>query len=143
MSHSFESLRTLTVLRLLFGITFCLLAAMETALAQTAEQAYQSGHQPLEVWDNAARQSMPQWVQIWLAIMMSTFALGLLFVWRHVEARWVVGGFIAMLLVTVATGRVFGLVPLSGLFMNCAMRSVDAASSATVKRSCFASAALL
>ena len=59
---------------------------------------------------------MPRWVSIWLGILMTTFALGLLFVWRHVEARWVVGGFICMILMTVATGRILGLVPLSGLF---------------------------
>lgn len=96
------------------------LAAALLLLAVSAEpalaQPYQSGHQPLELWDEVGRASMPRWVGIWLAILMSTFALGLLFVWRHVEARWVVGGFVAMMVVTVASGRVFGLLPLSGLF---------------------------
>jgi len=93
-------------------LSFGLLA--EPAMA--AEQVYQSGHQPLELWDNDARANMPQWVQVWLAFMMSTFFVGVFFVRRHVEARWVVGGFVAMMVVTVATGRVFGLLPLSGLF---------------------------
>ncbi|MGI9291493.1 MAG: hypothetical protein ACR2QG_09505 [Gammaproteobacteria bacterium] len=88
----------------------------EPALAQPAEQLYQSGHQPLEIWDNEARTNMPQWVQIWLAFMMSSFAVGLFFVYRHVEARWVVGGFVAMMVLSIVSGRVFGLVPLSGLF---------------------------
>lgn len=98
--------------RFFIALFLCCAVAIEPALAQP----YQSGHQPLEIWDNAARANMPQWVQIWLAIMMSTFALGLFFVRRHIEARWVVGGFIAMALLTVASGRILGLVPLSGLF---------------------------
>jgi hypothetical protein len=98
--------------RVLIGLLLCCLILIEPALAQP----YESGHQPLELWDNAARTSMPLWVSIWLGIMMTTFALGLFFVYRHAEARWVVGGFIGMILVTVATGRVLGLAPLSGLF---------------------------
>ena len=98
--------------RFLAGLLLCCVVLIEPALAQP----YESGHQPLQIWDNAARASMPQWVSIWLGILMTTFALGFLFVRRHTEARWVVGGFICMILVTVATGRVLGLVPLSGLF---------------------------
>jgi hypothetical protein len=98
--------------RILAGLLLCCVVAIEPALSQP----YESGHQPLQIWDNAARANMPLWVSIWLGIMMTTFALGLLFLRRHAEARWVVGGFIGMILVTVATGRVFGLVPLSGLF---------------------------
>ena len=90
----------------------CCVVSIEPALAQP----YESGHQPLQLWDNAARENMPQWVSVWLAILMTTFALGLFFVRGHVEARWVVGGFICMILLTVASGRVFGLLPLSGLF---------------------------
>jgi hypothetical protein len=98
--------------RFLAGLLLCCVVFIEPTLAQP----YESGHQSLQIWDNAARDNMPQWVMIWLGIMMTTFALGLLFVRRHTEARWVVGGFICMILVTVATGRVLGLVPLSGLF---------------------------
>ena len=98
--------------RVLVGLVLCCAASIEPALAQP----YESGHQPLQIWDNAARASMPLWVSIWLGILMTTFALGLLFVRRHAEARWVVGGFICMILLTVASGRVLGLVPLSGLF---------------------------
>jgi hypothetical protein len=98
--------------RFLVGLLLCCVVSIEPALAQP----YESGHQPLQLWDNAARSSMPLRVTIWLGIMMTTFALGLLFVRRHTEARWVVGGFICMIFVTVATGRVLGLEPLSGLF---------------------------
>jgi threonine/homoserine efflux transporter RhtA len=98
--------------KVLLGLLLCCAVSIEPALAQP----YESGHQPLELWDNAARSNMPQWVSIWLTIMMSTFVFGIFFVRRHVEARWVVGGFIGMILLTVATGKVFGLLPLSGLF---------------------------
>jgi hypothetical protein len=98
--------------RLLVGLLLYCVVSIDPALAQP----YESGHQPLQLWDNAARGNMPLWVSIWLGIMMTTFAVGILFVRRHAEARWVVGGFIGMMLVTVATGRVFGLLPLSGLF---------------------------
>lgn len=99
-------------LKLLVGALLLFAVSIEPALAQP----YQSGHQPLELWDEVGRTTMPRWVSIWLGILMTTFALGLFFVWRHVEARWVVGGFVAMMVVTVASGRVFGLLPLSGLF---------------------------
>lgn len=99
-------------IKLIFGMLLLCVVSVEPALAQ----AYKSGHQPLELWDEVARNSMPGWVSIWLAILMTTFALGLFFVWRHVEARWAVGGFICMALVTVASTRFLGLLPLSGLF---------------------------
>ena len=98
--------------RFLAGLLLCCVVSIEPALAQP----YESDHQALQIWDNAARASMLLWVSIWLGIMMTVFALGLLFVRRHAEARWVVGGFICMILVTVALGRALGLVPLSGLF---------------------------
>ena len=56
--------------KLLLGLLFACAALIEPALAQDAAN-YQSGHQPLELWDNDARKSMPQWVAIWLAFMMS------------------------------------------------------------------------
>lgn len=101
-----------SLLKILPVTLLCFAAAIEPALAQP----YQSGHQPLELWDQVGRESMPGWVGIWLAILMTTFALGLLFVWRHVEARWVVGGFFCMALLTVSSTRFLGLLPLSGLF---------------------------
>jgi len=54
----------------------------------------------LQPWDDAARATAPRWVQIWLTVLVGIFAAGLLFVWWRVEARWAVGGFLAM----VATG---------------------------------------
>ncbi|WP_109354505.1 hypothetical protein [Sphingorhabdus sp. EL138] len=87
-------------------------------IAATSAQAaagYPSGHTALEVWDADGQANAPQWVQVWLMIMLASFALGLLFVWKRVEARWVVGGFITSLLVSGFAIPTLGLVPLSGL----------------------------
>ena len=83
-----------------------------TALAQ----AYTSGHQPLELWDAEGQANAPAWIGIWLNILLAVFALGLLFVWRHIEARWVVGGFLATIPTTILLTQVLGVAPLSGLF---------------------------
>lgn len=86
-------------------------------LGTTAHAAtgYQSGHTALEVWNAEGQANAPQWVQIWLMIMLASFALGLLFVWKRVEARWVVGGFITSILVSGFVIPALGLVSLSGL----------------------------
>lgn len=76
---------------------------------------YSSGHQALQVWDDEAQANMPEWIKYWLLGMVSVFALGLLFVWRHIEARWLVGGFVAGLLFSKFAVPALGLVPLSGL----------------------------
>ena len=86
------------------------------AIGPAASQPYQSGHQPLELWDEAGRASAPQWVMMWLNVLMAVFALGLLFVWRRVEARWAVGGFIAMIPAMLLLTNVLEVPPLSGLF---------------------------
>lgn len=76
---------------------------------------YESGHTALEIWDAEGQANAPQWVQIWLMIMLASFALGLLFVWKRVEARWVVGGFITAILISRLGIPAIGIVKLSGL----------------------------
>ena len=76
--------------------------------------SYVSGHEALEVWDAQAMNTTPQWVKIWLMIMAVSFATGLLFVWKHPIARWVVGGFIASLIASKMITSVFDVVGLSG-----------------------------
>ena len=78
-------------------------------------QELASGHGPLEIWDADARANVPAWVRVWLRFMQITFLLGLVFVWRRVEARWVVGGFFAVFLSAVATQELTDIDPLSGL----------------------------
>ena len=64
----------------------------------------------------AAIARQPQWVQIWLNVMMVTLpGLGIVFSFVRVEARWVVAGFVAgaatMLFIYSQTGytRLLGL----------------------------------
>ncbi len=77
---------------------------------------YDAGNGALELWNEQGIANSPQWVQHWLIIMVSSFALGLLFIWKHIEARWVVGGFITGLLFSkFILDNILGLAPLSGL----------------------------
>lgn len=94
--------------------TLLSLGAFTSALPALA-QAYQSGHGALEIWDAQAQSAAPQWVQIWLMVLLGSFALGLLFVWKRVIARWVVGGFIAMIGTMIILTGPLGLPSLSGM----------------------------
>ncbi len=82
-----------------------------TLLAQT----YQPGHQALQIWNAEAMANSPTWVKYWLYFMLISFAMGLLFVWKRVEARWVVGGFILALSISKWLLPALNLVILSGL----------------------------
>lgn len=77
------------------ALVLAILAA-EPALAQ--EIAHGNG--ALELFDAEGQANSPPWVKVWLPIMLGTFALGLVFAWKRIEARWVVGcviaGFVAM-----------------------------------------------
>lgn len=57
-------------------------------------QNFERGHEALQIWDKQAMESVPPLLKYWLYVMMGAFALGLLFVWRHPIARWVLGGFL-------------------------------------------------
>ncbi len=84
--------------------------------AAVAVQDYEAGHGALQLFNAEGQQATPTWVQYWLQFMLLSFALGLIFVWKRSLARWVVGGFVAtIILATVATGPL-GLAPLGGLF---------------------------
>lgn len=75
-----------------------------------------AGNGALELWNQQGIANSPQWVQYWLIIMISSFALGLLFIWNRIEARCVVGGLIIGLLFSkFILENVMGLLPLSGL----------------------------
>ena len=74
------------------------------AAAQTVTE-YESGPGALQVFDNDGMASAPLWVQIWIVIMLASFAAGLLFVWKQPIARWAVGGFIAPFIVA---GPIYG-----------------------------------
>lgn len=89
----------------------CLLLIPITALAQD----YQPGHQALQLWNAEARANAPLAVRLWLMIMLASFALGLLFVRRRREARFVVGGILASIAASIILQRGFGVLPLSGM----------------------------
>lgn len=107
MTVSWKTYLPLIMLLFFVGLT-------STASAQ-ATTGYDSGHTALEIWNAEGQANAPQWVQIWLMVMLASFALGLLFVWKRAEARWVVGGFITSLLVSGLVIPALGLVSLSGL----------------------------
>ena len=83
----------------------------ESVLAQ--EVAHGNG--ALEIFDAEGQANSPTWVKIWIVIMLASFASGLLFVWKRIEARWVVGGFLLGLGLLAILTELMGLVPLSGL----------------------------
>lgn len=74
-----------------------------------------SGYKALQVWDEAAMANAPTALKIWLWFMMAVFAVGLLFIFRHRPARWLIGGFVAMALVAVFLVPAMGLAMFTGL----------------------------
>jgi len=63
---------------------------------------------PFTVWTDSARADLPQWVQYWLYFMFMMAGLGLIFVWKHVGARWGVGAFVVSHLFSAAELLTFG-----------------------------------
>lgn len=97
------AMRFLAAIALLFTATFSLASDFE------------SGHQALQLWDAAGQSNAPAWVQVWLKVMAVSFLAGLLFVRKHVEARWVVGGIIVSLLLSKFGVGLTSIPLLSGL----------------------------
>lgn len=69
------------------------LLATGVSLAFGASAAAPVPHS-LEVWDHAARTSLPVWLMAWLGLLVVTFLGSLAFVRHHAAARWVLGGFV-------------------------------------------------
>ena len=80
-----------------------------------AEPEYSHGHGALQIFDSTGIENSPRWVQIWIAIMVFSLLSSLLFIWRYVEARWILGGLVAGLLFGNFLESFFGVVQLSGL----------------------------
>ncbi len=93
------------------GTTLLVGVVSSEAIAAT----YESGHLALQVFDDNAMSNTPEPVKFWLMFMGACFAAGLLFVWRHAIARWVVGGFLLTILCVMFALPALGLPPLSGL----------------------------
>jgi hypothetical protein len=97
-------------------ITLILLALLIATPLAALSQDYAVGIGALEMFNDQAMAQAPMWVRAWLMIMMVSFALGLLFVWKHPIARWAVGGFIASMIIAMGISPALGIVPLSGFF---------------------------
>lgn len=81
-----------------------------------AQESIAAGNGALELWNAQGIANSPRWVQYWLIIMMGSFAFGLLFVWKRIEARFVVGGLVIGLLFSkFILEALLALAPLSGL----------------------------
>jgi len=84
-----------------------------TGIALSASE-FESGHGALQVFDGDGFASAPVWVRIWVGIMLASFALSLLFVWRQPIARWVLGGILCSFFLTPLVFQALGLPYLSG-----------------------------
>lgn len=94
---------------------FTLLSLSVAILAGPAiAQEYAHGNGALELFDNEGIENSPTWVQVWIFVMLASFAAGLFFVWKRLEARVVVGGFVLGIALLILLQNVFGLPPLSG-----------------------------
>jgi len=80
-----------------------------------AAQAYEPGHGALNEWNNEARANIPPYLMAWLGLLSLTFLASIFFVWHHIEARWVLGSFIASHVVTAAIDTQTDIVVLAGL----------------------------
>lgn len=98
------------------GIEFVSLAsAEEGAVNIEGGVPLISGNKALQVWDEAAMNNASPALKAWLFFMTAVFAAGLLFIFHHKPARWVVGGFVIMALVAVFIVPAMGLTMFSGL----------------------------
>ena len=90
--------------------TFLILSSLIPLNAHAIE--YQIGYRALEIFDAQGMEITPMWVKIWIAAATLCFAVGLFFVRRHSIARWVVGGYIAGLMVLIFSPVFFDLIQL-------------------------------
>ncbi|NND00271.1 MAG: hypothetical protein HKN85_08825 [Gammaproteobacteria bacterium] len=104
-------------IRSLTASVICLAAVIVSSAAQATD--YQSGYGALQVFDDAAMQSLPPWLKVWLVILLTSFAAGLFFVWNHPIARWVVGGLIATMVVVEGLAPALGIPVVSGFLSLC------------------------
>lgn len=91
------------------------IAALLLPAAATMASDYEAGHGALQVWDSRAQDQLPLPIKIWLLTMVTVFSLGLAFVRKHLEARFVVGGVILGILCSRVLIPELGIVKLSGL----------------------------
>ncbi|MEL7130194.1 MAG: hypothetical protein AAGK23_11665 [Pseudomonadota bacterium] len=91
-----------------------LMLAFSVLAASASAQDFGHGNGALELFDTEGQANSPTWVMVWVAFMLATFAAGLFFVRKRIEARWAVGGFILGILCMALLVQGIGLPPLSG-----------------------------
>lgn len=79
-----------------------------------AQSDYMHGHGAIQIFDEQGMKNTPQWVMAWIMFMAATFICGLFFVKNHIIARWVVGGFVAGLVLGEVIRLALGIPPYSG-----------------------------
>lgn len=98
----------------IFWSTLLLAFFLNVATAADPTIDYQHGHGALQLFDSEGMDNTPQWVMIWIMFMAFTFFCGLLFVKNHPIARWVVGCFVAGVVISTLANSVLGVPQLSG-----------------------------
>lgn len=99
------------ILKTKLGLLFCLVAATGACLAITGI----GGSPALDLWNNETRANLPVWMMVWLGFLALTFFASAIFSWNHVAARWVLAGFIASHVATLAVENTDGMVLRAGL----------------------------
>ena len=94
---------------MLIALGFCVLCITP------AYATYEHGNGALQIWDAEGQANAPAWVQVWLGIMAVSMLSGFLFIWKYVEARWVVGCVFVGILVTRFLVPALPVVKFSGL----------------------------
>jgi hypothetical protein len=91
-----------------------LILALITLAMPAISQEIAHGNGALELFDAEGMANAPDWVKVWIGIMIGTFLVGLGFAIKRVQARWVMGfivaGFITMGVLTSG----FGVPQISG-----------------------------
>jgi len=89
----------------------CLLTIVFSSIVYA--QDYEKGHLALQIFDQEGMANAPLWVRVWIMFLAASFAAGLLFVRKHIIARWVVGCFAAGI-VFLSVTPALGIIQLSG-----------------------------
>ncbi|WP_353413141.1 hypothetical protein [Arenicella sp. 4NH20-0111] len=79
-----------------------------------AQQAHEHGHGAMQIFDSQGMSNTPQWVMIWIGFMLISFLGSIAFAKNHPEARWVLGGFIAGMILGSVVSTLFGIPSFSG-----------------------------
>jgi len=115
LKHEREKMMNQATLRnsswVLFGAAFIL--CLFSGLAFSADQ--EEVHRALRLFDEEGRANASDAVKAWLKVMTVMLLSSLLFVWKRVEARWIAGGVILMLLFSRLIVPTFEIPFLEGL----------------------------